>query len=54
MGVWRKLHNEDLHSLYSSQYIISVLKSRRMRWVRHVTRKVQYHKDIHCTRNTWT
>jgi hypothetical protein len=29
---WRKLHNDELHSLYSSK----VIKSRRMRWVGHV------------------
>jgi hypothetical protein len=31
-GSWRKLHNDELHSLYSSQYIVRVIKSRRMRW----------------------
>jgi hypothetical protein len=30
---WRKLHNEELHSLYSSANIISVFKSRRMSWI---------------------
>jgi hypothetical protein len=34
-GLWRKLHNE-LHSLYSSPNIVRVIKSRRMRWARHV------------------
>jgi hypothetical protein len=29
-GGWRKLHNEELHSLYSSQNIIRVIKSWRM------------------------
>jgi hypothetical protein len=36
---WRKLHNEELHSLYSSPNIIRMLKSRRMRWAGHVARK---------------
>jgi hypothetical protein len=30
-GGWRKLHNEELHNLYSSPGIISMMKSRRMR-----------------------
>jgi hypothetical protein len=30
-GGWRKLHNEDLHGLYSSPSIIRVIKARRMR-----------------------
>jgi hypothetical protein len=36
--VWRKLHNEDLHDLYSSPTIVRVIKSRRMRWAGHVAR----------------
>jgi hypothetical protein len=35
-GSWRKLHNDELHSLYSSPNIIRVIKSRRMRWAGHV------------------
>jgi hypothetical protein len=37
-GGWRKLHNEELHNLYSSLSIIRMIKSRRMRWARHVAR----------------
>jgi hypothetical protein len=36
VGGWRKLHNEELCSLYSSPNIIRVIKSRRMRWAGHV------------------
>jgi hypothetical protein len=32
-GSWRKLHNDELHSLYSSPNIVRVIKSRRMKWV---------------------
>jgi hypothetical protein len=35
-GGWRKLHNEELHGLYSSPIIISVIKVKRMRWAGHV------------------
>jgi hypothetical protein len=34
--VWRKLHNEELHDLYSSPTIVRVIKTRRMRWAGHV------------------
>jgi hypothetical protein len=37
-GGWRKLHNEELHNLYSLPNIIKMIKSRRMRWARHVAR----------------
>jgi hypothetical protein len=35
-GSWRKLHNDEPHNLYSSPNIVSVIKSRRMRWAGHV------------------
>jgi hypothetical protein len=35
---WRKLHNEELHNLYSSPSIIGIIKSWRMRWAEHVAR----------------
>jgi hypothetical protein len=35
-GSWRKLHNDELHNLYSSPNIVRMIKSRRMRWVGHV------------------
>ncbi|KAJ4427856.1 hypothetical protein ANN_25635 [Periplaneta americana] len=37
-GEWRKLHNTDLHALYSSPDIIRNIKSRRLRWAGHVAR----------------
>jgi hypothetical protein len=37
-GSWRKLHNDELHSLYSSPNIVRVIKSRKMRWAGHVAR----------------
>jgi hypothetical protein len=44
MGEWRKLHNEELHNLYSSPDIINQVKSRRMRWAGHEARKGQDRK----------
>jgi hypothetical protein len=37
-GEWRKLHNKELHYLYSSPSIIRIMKARRMRWTGHVAR----------------
>jgi hypothetical protein len=37
-GSCRKLHNDELHDLYSSPNIVRVIKSRRMRWAGHVAR----------------
>jgi hypothetical protein len=37
-GSWRKLHNDEHHSLYSSPNIVRVIKSRRIRWAGHVAR----------------
>jgi hypothetical protein len=43
-GEWRKLHNEELHNLYSSADIIRQVKSRQMRWTGHVARMGQERK----------
>jgi hypothetical protein len=34
--LWRKLHNDELHNLYSSPNIVRAIKSRGMRWAGHV------------------
>jgi hypothetical protein len=36
VGGWRRLHNEELHNLYTSPSIIRVIKSRRMRNVYNI------------------
>jgi hypothetical protein len=36
-GEWKKLHNEELHDLYSSPRIIRIIKSRMMKWEGHVS-----------------
>jgi hypothetical protein len=38
MGGWRKLHNKELHCLYSSQSIIRMINSTRIKWAGHVAR----------------
>jgi hypothetical protein len=35
-GGWRRLHNEDLHNLYDLRNIVTMIKSRKMRWMGHV------------------
>ena len=37
-GEWRKLHNEELNDLYCSPDSLRVIKSRGIRWARHVAR----------------
>jgi hypothetical protein len=38
MGGWQKLHNEELHNLYSFLSRIRIIKLMRMRWAGHVAR----------------
>jgi hypothetical protein len=42
---WRTLHNKELHVLYALPNIIRLIRSRRMRWVRHVAR-MEYEKCL--------
>jgi hypothetical protein len=35
-GEWRKLHNEELHDVYSSPSIIRMIEAKTMRWAGHV------------------
>ena len=37
-GEWRRLHDQELHSLYRSPNIVRVIKSRRLKWEGHVAR----------------
>ena len=41
-GEWRRLHNEELHSLYCSPNIFRLIKSRRLRWAGHIARMEEY------------
>jgi hypothetical protein len=38
---WRRLHNEELHYLYTSPDIIGLINSRRIRWAGHVALSVE-------------
>jgi hypothetical protein len=49
-GGWRKLHKEVLQNLYSSPSIIKIIKSRRMKWARHVARMEERGMHIGCWR----
>jgi hypothetical protein len=37
-GGWRRLRNEELHNLYTSPNIVTVIKSRRVRLAGYVVR----------------
>jgi hypothetical protein len=37
-GGWRRLHNEELHNLYSSPNVIRTMNLRKMRWAGYVAR----------------
>jgi hypothetical protein len=45
-GSWRKLHNDELHSLYSSPNIVMMIKSGRLRWAEHVAR-MEERRDVY-------
>jgi hypothetical protein len=40
-GVWRILHNEELHDFYSSPSFVRVIKSIIMKWAGHVAHMVE-------------
>jgi hypothetical protein len=58
IGGWRKLHNEELHNIYSSPNVTIMIKSRRMRWAVHVAqmgeKKNAYKPKGKATRKTKT
>jgi hypothetical protein len=37
-GEWRRLHNEELHSLYRSPNVVRVVQSKRLRWASQAAR----------------
>jgi hypothetical protein len=45
-GGWRRLHNEELHKLYASQNMVSVIKSKSITWTGNVARMTEVHTHI--------
>jgi hypothetical protein len=45
VGGWRRLHNEELHNLYASSYIIRIITSGRIKWAGHVTRMAEMRNE---------
>ena len=43
---WRRLHNEELHSLYRLLNTVRMIKSRRLRWAGHVARMEESRSDF--------
>jgi hypothetical protein len=41
IGGWRKMRNKELHNFYYSPGVTTIIKSRRIKWVRRVARKVR-------------
>ena len=52
-GDWRRLHNEELQSLYRSPNIVRVIKSRRLIWAGHVVRMEEGRRPFGRSRRIW-
>ena len=46
MGEWKRLHNEELHSLCRLPNIVRVIKYKRLRWAGHVARMEDGRNDF--------
>ena len=51
---WRRLHNEELHSLYRSPNIVGMIKSRRSRCAGHVARMEKGRRALNISTSTPT
>jgi hypothetical protein len=52
-GAWRKLHNEELHNLYSSPSIIRMIKSRRIKCAGHLVGYPEGKRQVGRLRRRW-
>jgi hypothetical protein len=52
-GSWRKFHNDEHHSLYSSPNIFRMIKSRRMRWYRVFFVRSEWKNPLGRPRRRW-
>jgi hypothetical protein len=46
-GCWDKMHNEELHNLYSSQNINKMITSQRIKWAEHVALNKNKLRGLH-------
>jgi hypothetical protein len=54
--IWRRLHNEEFHSLYNSSNIVRVIKYKRLRWAGNVARTEEVRsafKILTCRKETF-
>ena len=49
-GKGRRLHNEELHSLYRTPNIVRMIKSRKLRWAGHIARMEEFFSYVYTTR----
>ena len=53
-GEWRRIHSEELHSLYRSPNIVRVIKSRSLRWASHIASEEERRSVLKILRSTPT
>ena len=52
-GDWRRLHSEELHTLYHSFNIVRAIKSSRLRWAGHVAKMEEGRSALGRPRHRW-
>ena len=49
----RRVHNEELYSLYHSPNIVRVITSRRLKWAGYAARMEEGRNAVNILRKTW-